>query len=231
MNANPSSVSLVTVRQELVSVSEQLKLSAALNHSVLRLLVDARANQAKRKILSPASEESDDDWSNVARYKGTYLGTRVVNDVPEYGVWFEEMDYQPDRTFSTAQSAIAAAVLFHATYHLSQPRYSVKVRPLLGEEDTILCCTNSAREARYAFDRSDAGFEGGQLMIWDNHEQERAAWLTLDCEWDCGEIVSSIKRRHYSELLLKQIAIETEQRQDISERVRPNVGLSPGVQP
>jgi hypothetical protein len=212
------------LEREFVNVREQLELAAKLAGMATHLHVDYRAMQATGRLDAGSLDNFKYQWSGRLPYKGVYLGTKLEDENPIFGLFHHFDQDKPSETFSTPQHAVKAAVEFHRTHHLSQPRYEIQYTPIDKDEHVVLFRTNSPDEAVEAFCATNP-LEGGALVIWDYHEMRTAARVKRTVECDQEEIVDISVIREYLDDALAAITERREKRELARENVAASIKM------
>lgn len=206
------------LEREFVSVREQLELAAKLAATATHLRVEHHALQATGRLDGETLDDFKNQWSGLLAYKGVCLGTKLENEKPIFGLFHHADQTVPSETFSTPQHAVKAAVEFHRTHHLSQPRYEIQYTPLDRDKHQLWFRTDSPEQAVEVFCAATE-LEGGALIIWDRHEMKTAARVKRTAQLDRDEIVDFSVVREYPDEALAVIAQGRENREVVREDV------------
>lgn len=175
----------------------------------------AEAIQAR----SAFRESPTEHWESRLAYKSASLAVEIEGGRPVFRLLKEAFPNEVAATFSSPQEAAKAAVEYHRVDNLSGPRYEVLRQPLFGVEYERDFAADSPEEAVEGFRDSMPAFDGGGLIIWDQHEYTLAAYLDWTCTRDHGEAVAWSSRQVYPDQELAAAAQRLDQRKTQRERI------------
>lgn len=199
---------------------DQLELTGKLTVAAARLRREDWDFPAVDRLAAEVLSNVRESWGAGAAYKGQYVGVRLMNGNPQFGLFHEPDQERLTEIVSSAQEAAKAIIAYHRTHILSRPRYEIERQPFIGWEYEPVFETDSSEEAVEEFRASAPTFEGGDLRIWDRHEDARAAYLLWTPKFDpYGELISQSSRPVYLDQEIAAAAQRLDQREAQRERI------------